>query len=169
MHDYRRLDVWVKSHELAVDVHRLATSAAGGALVHLELRAAALEVPVRIVRGCEAEEAGEFAAAMRDAAAAADELGYRLRFARDAAAIDDVPFARLEARVSQVRAMLGGLNRTARIRLGAAVRPAATRSAVPRPAATAPAATRAGAGRPAAVRERRDGPGGGSSPPRSRP
>ena len=152
MHDYRKLDVWVKSHELAVDIHRLAMGFAGGTPVHLELRAAALDVAVRLVRGCEAEEAGVFVTAMRDAAAAVDELGYRLRFARDAAAIEDVPFARLEARVNQLRAMLGGLHRTARIRLEGAGRPAGTRSA-PRPAAR----TRPGA------------PGVGSSPPRSRP
>jgi len=159
MHDYRKLDVWVKSHELAVDIHRLAMSPVGGEVVHRELRAAALEVPVRLVRGCEAEEAGEFAVAMRDAAAAVDELGYRLRFARDAAAIDDVPFARLEARVNQLRAMLGGLNRTVRVRLGAAGRPAASRPAASRPAA------------PRAVPDRaqRGALDAGSSPPRSRP
>jgi four helix bundle protein len=144
MHDYRKLDVWVKSHELAVDLHRLAASSATGATgltgahgatgatgtpgAHAELRRAALAVPVLLVRGCEAESAGEFAAALREAAAAVDELGYRLRFARDAEGLEAVAFARLEARVNQLRAMLGGLNRTVRIKLGAAARPARSRA-----------------------------------------
>jgi four helix bundle protein len=179
MQDYRKLDVWTKAHDLALDVHRLAatrcrgTDAAEGergeasadaaAEVCADVRQAALRVPVLLVVGCEAETAPEFARAMREAATAVDELAYRLRFARDAGVLDAVPYAKLEARAHQLRAMLGALNRTVRLKLGAEAR-AATGSAPRRAAATEGMAPQAAVAR--AMRGVRDD---GSSRPRSRP
>src|SRR5512133_675126 len=112
MHDYRKLDVWTKSHELALDLHHTtamrsrATEAEHGAdgpwsdeaaaEIRAEARQAARRVPVLIVVGCEAETAPEFAQAMRDATTSVDELAYRLRFARDAGVLEAVPYAKLE-------------------------------------------------------------------------
>lgn len=174
MQDYRKLDVWTKSHELALDMHRAmamrsreveAEAGAGGqasaeaaADIRAAVRRAALRVPVLIVVGCEAETAPEFAKAMREAAMSVDEFAYRLRFARDAGLLEAVPYARLEARANQLRAMLGALNRTVRLKLGAEARPAGTRAPV-REAATQAAVARA-------MRVVRDD---GSSRPRSRP
>lgn len=144
MQDYRKLDVWTKSHELALDVHRLAAmrsrgsdgegesggevSAEAAADILTAMRRAALRVPVLIVVGCEAETAPEFAQAMRNAATAVDECAYRLRFARDAGVLEAVPYAKFEARANQLRAMLGALNRTVRLKLGADARPAVARA-----------------------------------------
>lgn len=185
MQDYRKLDVWTKSHELALDVHRMSlvrhasTDAAAGeggeaggeaaAEVGSELRRAARRVPVLIVAGCEAESAPDFAQGMREATTAVDEFAYRLRFARDAGVLEAVPYARLEARANQLRAMLGALNRTVRLKLGAAPRAVATpaprrsagsQGAEPHPALDAQAAVAR------AMRGVRDD---GSSRPRSRP
>lgn len=157
MQDYRKLDVWAKSHELALDVHRIAAmrrpgagaeegaggessavssevsagieaSAEAAADIRAAVRQAALRVPVLLVVGCEAESAAEFAQAMREAATAVDEFAYRLRFARDAGVLEAVPYAKLEARANQLRAMLGALNRTVRLKLGAEARPAVARA-----------------------------------------
>lgn len=183
MQDYRKLDVWTKSHELALDVHRMtlvrragtdagegeggAAGAVAAAEVGSELRRAARRVPVLIVVGCEAETAPEFAHGMREATTSVDEFAYRLRFARDAGVLEAVPYARLEARANQLRAMLGALNRTVRLKLGAADRPATTptphRTAGSQGAA-ARTATQAAVAR--AMRGVRDD---GSSRPRSRP
>ena len=126
MRDYRKLDVWTKSHELALDVHRapMRTSVPADAACAGDLARVARTVPAIIVRGCESETAEEFALAMRDAAIAVDELAYRLCFARDAGMLDAVPYAKLEARTQRLRAMLGGLNRTVRLRMGAGGRAA---------------------------------------------
>ena len=169
MQDYRKLDVWTKSHELALDVHRMTLArradsdtreeeggeagADAAAEVWSELRRAARRVPVLIVVGCEAETAPDFAQGMREATTAVDEFAYRLRFARDAGVLEAVPFARLEARANQLRAMLGALNRTVRLKLGAAPR-AARQEAAPQAAVAR------------AMRGVRDD---GSSRPRSRP
>ena len=179
MHDYRKLDVWTKAHELALDLHRVTAmrtremdtdegtrdqasdqaTAEAAADIRAEVRRTARRVPVLIVVGCEAESAPAFAQAMRDAATAVDEFAYRLRFARDAGVLDAVPYAKLEARAIQLRAMLGALNRTVRLKLGAEARPVTARA----PAAT-PAATREAVAR--AMRGVRDDD---SSRPRSRP
>ena len=144
MQDYRKLDVWTKSHELALDVHRITpirrrgpdVAAIEGGPEHAEadaeilaaVRRAALRVPVLIVVGCEAETAPEFAQAMRDAATSVDEFAYRVRFARDAGVLEAVPYAKLEARANQLRAMLGALNRTVRLKLGAEALPKGIRA-----------------------------------------
>ncbi|MBA4070299.1 MAG: hypothetical protein C0497_00425 [Gemmatimonas sp.] len=176
MQDYRKLDVWTKSHELALDVYRM-TARPHGDMADAELRTAvrqaAVCVPVLIVRGCEGETATEFSEAMREAALATDEFAYLLRLAHDAAALEDVPYARLEARTNQLRAMLGALNRTVRLKLGAEARRVVTQAptqAPTRAATTRVAATPAVATTQAAVaRAMRDVRNGGSSPPRSRP
>lgn len=173
MQDYRKLDVWTKSHELALDVHRVTAIPRRGAEAECSacgqesvdaaadvlsvVRRAALRVPVLLVVGCEAETAPAFAQAMRDAATAVDEFAYRLRFARDAGVLEAVPYAKLEARANQLRAMLGALNRTVRLKLGAEARP--TVAPAPGRAAEAQAVARA-------MRAVRDD---GSSRPRSRP
>lgn len=129
MPDYRKLDVWTKAHELALDVHRapMKTSVPADAACAGDLARIARTIPAMIVRGCEAETAEEFSLAMREAAIAVDELAYRLCFARDAGMLEAVPYAKLEARAQRLRAMLGGLHRTVRLRLGAGGR------AAPRP------------------------------------
>jgi four helix bundle protein len=169
MHDYRKLDVWAKSHELALDVHRMTGAEAeadAAAEVCAELRCAARRVPVVIVVGCEGETAPEFAQAMREAATSVDELAYRLRFARDAGVLEAVPYAKLEARAIQLRAMLGALNRTVRLKLGAEARPGTAPS--PRRAAASQTAERQVAMQTAA-RAMRGVQDDGSSRPRSRP
>lgn len=200
MQDYRKLDVWTKSHELALDVHRATTMRSraaeaedgakegvggprvggaagdsgaagvggaagpeGAAEIRADVRRAARRVPVLIVLGCDAETAAAFAEAMREAATSVDELAYRLRFARDAGVLEGVPYAKLEARAIQLRAMLGALNRTVRLKLGAAGRPQVTTA--PRRAAATPS-TEAQAAVSRGLRAVRDD---GSSRPRSHP
>ena len=114
MHDYKKLDVWRKAHALALEMHRVAPPGPDRAAADFaaDLRHAAAEIPVLIIRGCDAETEAEFVRAIGDAAVAAEELAYRLLFARDAGVLSDVVCARLEARANQLRAMLGGLIRT---------------------------------------------------------
>ena len=183
MQDYRKLDVWTKSHELALDVHRVTAmprrradaadgedgeaSADAAAEVGFDVRRAALRVPALIVVGCEAETATEFAQAMREAARSVDEFAYRLRFARDAGVLEAVPYAKLEARANQLRAMLGALNRTVRLKLGAEARPATAPG--PRRAAASQTAERQAAMQAAVVQAMRGVRDDDSSRPRSRP
>lgn len=147
MREYERLDVWRRAHDLALEVHHatVASIGAGGAVssvgtdvaggaggsvsavgtdVAAELRALARELPAMIVRACARERGDEFAAAMRDVSVRTEGLGYRLQFARDAGVLGDVPYARLEARTTQLGAMLGSLTRTVELRLAGTSRSA---------------------------------------------
>src|SRR5512140_3589601 len=119
MQDYRKLDVWSKAHELAVELHRATARAAERPDADLAsvLRRAVTGVPLRIVRACHHEGAAAFAQTMREAEEAVEELSYLVRIAHDAGALPPVPCAKLEARANQRRAMLGGFNRTVRRKL----------------------------------------------------
>ncbi len=165
MHDYRKLDVWTRAHELALDVHRAAwrTPRALDLECTAEVARVARAIPARIVRGCESETAEDFADAMRDAAIAVDEFAYRLRFVRDADLLDAVPFAKLEARAQRLRAMLGGLHRTVRIRMGVGRRGARRERAEPTDRSAPETRVRSAVAQ--AMRGVRDG---GSSPRESR-
>lgn len=125
MADYRKLDVWRKSHALALEVYgvNMSPAAASGAFA-CELRTAARIIPRRIVQACSEARADDFARVMHDAEASVDGLCYLLLFARDAGELGAVQYAKLEARANQLRAMLGGFNRTVNRKLAA--RPAAT-------------------------------------------
>lgn len=119
MSDCRKLDVWTKAHELALEVHRASVrcDAPAAADCAAEVWRTARGIPARIMGGCDADAAGEFAAAMRDAASAVDDLAYRLLFARDAGLLDAVSYAKLEARTQRVRGMLGALIKTVMLRM----------------------------------------------------
>lgn len=126
MKDYQKLDVWKKSHALALELYRTVARSVDGADAALaaSLRHAACQVPTRIVRACGQAAADDFARGMHGAEGATDDLRYLLVFARDAGVLGAVPFAKLEARANQLHAMLGGFNRTLRRTLeGAAVAP----------------------------------------------
>ena len=157
MTDYRKLDVWRQAHELALEVHRLSVplSDSTDAGMLSDVRRAAADIPLLVVMGCDGETSQEFAAAMRSAASSVHALGYRLLLARDAGALPSVPYAKLEARVNQLRAMLAGLNRTVRLRIRSVGGPAERNRAT----AATPATARPGR----AVRD------AGSSPRESRP
>lgn len=112
MPDYEKLDVWRKAHALAVEVHRAAPADATAARLPRErLAGAALTVASTIARGAEADTPAQFAEALGRAADALCDVHYLLRFARDVSVVTDVAFARLEARVLQLRAMLASLER----------------------------------------------------------
>lgn len=131
MPDYQKLDVWRKAHALAVEVHRAlpettSQRGAGGE----RLATAALDVPLAIARGATSERQMQFADELACAALALCDVHYLLRFDRDVGVISDVSFARLEARVLQLRAMLASLERVVSQRVVARrTRPAAQQGA----------------------------------------
>lgn len=124
MQDFKKLDVWRKSHELALQVYR---STPGGSerqfpgLTEPLCRAAA-SVPASIVEGCGRSSAREFARYLELAVASANEVQYHLILARDLGVLPSPAFAKLEARAEQVKKMLVGLLR--HVRGGAPSRPA---------------------------------------------
>lgn len=123
MQDFKKLDVWRKSHELVLQVYR---STPGGSERRFpaltgQLRRAAASVPANIVEGCGRASGREFARYLQLAVASANEVQYHLILARDLGMLPSPAFAKLEARAEQVKKMLVGLLR----HVGAAVPPPA--------------------------------------------
>jgi len=125
MQDYQKLDVWKKSHELALETYRAAATMSDRQYPGLpsQMRRSAFSVPANVVEGCAHRSQPEFARFLQMAAASVLELSYHLLLARDLGALPDVAYAKLDARVWQVRQMIGGLLRKVRSDLAVAERP----------------------------------------------
>ena len=127
MQDFKKLDVWRKSHELVVLIYRAIPTGSERRYPGLgaQLRRSASSVPANIVEGCGHSSEREFARFLQMAVASANEVLYHLLLARDLGMLQSAAFARLEARGEQVKKMLVGLLRHVRT---APTRPSQTSS-----------------------------------------
>jgi four helix bundle protein len=111
MQDFKKLDVWSKSHELTLNVFRATEGRGAGAFPGLfaQMRRAAASIPANIAEGCGHVSQADFARFLQHAIASAQELQYHLLLSHDLDLMPLAAFARLDARVAQVRQMLIGL------------------------------------------------------------
>lgn len=113
MHPFRKLAVWEKAHELTVRVHR----ATEGAAMHrspglgAQLRRSVAAIPTNIAEGAGHSSQAQFNRFLEIALASASEADYQLLLAKDLDLISAKEYAQLEARLSEVRAMLIGLRK----------------------------------------------------------
>lgn len=116
MQDFRRLDVWVKAHDLVVILYGATTTASERRYPGLasQMRRSASSIPANIAEGCGHGSQREFARFLQMALASAHELHYHLLLARDLDMLPIAAFAKLEARTEQVKKMLSSL--VARVR-----------------------------------------------------
>ena len=108
MQDYAKLEVWRRSHRVAVNVQRVTARIArkdNSGLVS-QLRRAALSVPANIAEGASKESSREFARFLQISAGSAAELHYHLRFAADTELIPSPLAETLLAETTSVRKML---------------------------------------------------------------
>ncbi len=111
MQDFRKLDVWVKAHELAVRAYLETQQKSDRAFPGLtaQMRRAASSIPANIAEGCGHASQRELARFLQHAMASAQELSYHLLLAKDVQVLPPAAYARLDARTSQVCQMLAGL------------------------------------------------------------
>ena len=85
MGDYRKLQVWERSHRLALDVYHATKSFPREELFGLtsQLRRAAASIPANIAEGCGRNGDAELARFLDVAMGSANELDYHLLLARD--------------------------------------------------------------------------------------
>ena len=113
MHPFRKLAVWEKAHELTVRVHR----ATEGSAMHrspglsAQLRRSVAAIPTNIAEGTGRPSQAQFNRFLEIALASASEADYQLLLAKDLELISAREYAQLEARLSEVRAMLIGLRK----------------------------------------------------------
>jgi len=113
MHPFRRLAVWEKAHELCLRIHRVTEGAAMHRSPGLsaQLRRAVSAIPSNIAEGAGHASHAQFNRSIEIAIASTSEADYQLLLAKDLHILSDREYAQLEARLSEVRAMLIGLRK----------------------------------------------------------
>lgn len=108
MRDFRDLKVWLKAHQVALDVYRQSASFPAderfGLTAHL--RKTATSVSSNIAEGCGRSGDKELARFLSIAAGSTSELDYQLLLARDLGHLPPDAHARLAEDVGEVRRML---------------------------------------------------------------
>ena len=119
MRDFRKLIVWQKGHDLAVDAHRAVQARAGlgTAASRNQLMRAMASIPANIAEGCGKRSDAEFARYLDIALGSVKEAENHLLMARDMGWLDASAFAWLDSRLTELRRMLFSLSRVMRTRL----------------------------------------------------
>ena len=112
--NFRDLEVWRKSHELARAIFDLADTFPRKYLVDLtsQLRRAALSVPTNIAEGYATSHSKELVQFLNIAKRSVSEVQYLLFFAFESQLLDQSHFGDLDARYEEINRMLGGLKRS---------------------------------------------------------
>ena len=111
MFPFRRLAVWHRAHELSLAVHEVTERAYRGRYASLisQMRRASMSVPANIAEGSAQVTPAQFARYLTIAVGSARELDYHLLLAKDLGLLPLSDYARLDARVDQVSAMVAAL------------------------------------------------------------
>ena len=111
MQDFKKLLVWRKAHELAVQIYRSTTSFPRSEMFGLtaQLRRAAVSVSANIAEGCGRGGRRELSRFLRVSAGSASELESHLLIAKDLAFLAAHDHQALNALTEEVKRMLSGL------------------------------------------------------------
>ena len=109
--DFKRLQVWDKSHRLTLDVYRATNNFPQSELYGLtsQIRRSAASVPANIAEGCGRNTEAEFARFLHIAMGSASELEYHLLLSRDLGYLNTETHNKLSAQTTEVKRMLTGL------------------------------------------------------------
>ena len=112
--DFRRLHVWQRAHDFALDVRRVtdAFPRVGFAENKSQIRRAAESIASNIVEGCAAASRREFARYLDISIKSSSEADYQLQLARDLGVMRYDTWKPLAREVVELRKMLWGLRRT---------------------------------------------------------
>jgi four helix bundle protein len=112
--DFRKLEVWRKSHGLVLNIHGAAKKIRGPDYVSLrsQMIRASMSVPTNLVEGVGQKSGREFGRFIRIALNSANELEYHLVLARDFEVMTRDDYIALLSQTIQVRKMLHGLLRS---------------------------------------------------------
>ena len=116
MKDFRQLQVWEKSHQLALAVYKATKEFPKEELYGLtsQIRRASMSIPTNIAEGCGRNTDPEFARFLQFAMGSAGETEYQLLLARDLGFLPDDTYNMLHNNVEEVKRMLASLLKTLR-------------------------------------------------------
>lgn len=111
MRDYKRYEVWKKSHELALKVYALTQSFPKEEIYGItsQLRRASLSIPTNIVEGVSRSTEKEFAQFINIASGSSAEVQYLLEFSRELNYIPFENYEKLSENIISIRKMLNVL------------------------------------------------------------
>ncbi|MFV0444522.1 MAG: four helix bundle protein [Planctomycetaceae bacterium] len=116
MRDFRKLDVWHKSHLLTLDIYRVSAEFPRHEVYGLtiQLRRSASSVGSNIAEGCGRNSDRDFARFLDLAMGSACEAEYQLLLGKDLEYIAADRYRNLDERMTEVKRMLAGLLRRLR-------------------------------------------------------
>ena len=106
--DFRKQKVWMKAHDLALEVYRITEAFPKTELFGLtsQIRRACVSIPANIAEGCGRDTDADFARFLQIAMGSASELEYHLLLAHDLGFLTDSVYERLQTKTSEVKQML---------------------------------------------------------------
>jgi four helix bundle protein len=116
MKDFRQLQVWYKSHQLALAMYKVTTRFPKEELYGLtpQLRRASTSIPTNIAEGCGRNTDPDFAGFLQIAMGSACETEYEILLARDLNFLPVQEYDKLQHDVEEIKRMLSSLLKTLR-------------------------------------------------------
>ncbi len=114
MRDFRKIQVWEKSHKLTLQLYKITSSFPKDELYGLtsQIRRAAASIPANIAEGCGRNTQTELARFFHIAGGSASELEYHLILAHDLGYIDSEIYPELNTSINEIKRMLNGFEKT---------------------------------------------------------
>jgi len=108
MKDFRKLNVWQKAHELAVEVYGATASFPSGEIYGLtsQIRRACVSIPANIAEGCGRQGDTELGRFLQIAMGSASELEYHFLLSRELGFLKEKDFVSLNNQVGEVKRMI---------------------------------------------------------------
>jgi four helix bundle protein len=111
MQDFRRLQVWEKSHQLVLRIYRETRGFPKEEVYGLtaQVRRAAASVPTNIAEGCGRQAIGDYVRFLHIAMGSASEVEYQLLLSHDLGFLAKPNYEVLDKNVVEVKRMLASL------------------------------------------------------------
>jgi four helix bundle protein len=113
MRDFRKIQVWQKSHDLTLRLYKITSTFPKEELYGLtsQIRRASASIPSNIAEGCGRDTQIELARFVHIAAGSASELDYHLLLSHDLGYINKETYQELENSISEIKRMLHGFEK----------------------------------------------------------
>ncbi|MDE0553291.1 MAG: four helix bundle protein [Candidatus Poribacteria bacterium] len=111
MRNFRRLQVWERSHELTLRIYELTSLFPRDEVYGLtsQARRACASIPTNIAEGCGKDTPADFARFLHIAVGSASETEYLILLARDLKYLNDNQYLELMDEIVSIRKMLAAL------------------------------------------------------------
>ena len=120
MRDFRKLQVWEKSHNLTLSIYELTPQFPREEIYGLtsQIRRACASIPTNIAEGCGRESPADFARFLQISMGSASETEYLILLAHDLKYLDADQYTKLIDTVIHVKRMLINLQKNVRANSG---------------------------------------------------